>query len=119
MGGKTRLRSSALVCKLFLQQIDKLASLPKFSELWLKILNFMDNFVKLDQSALLSEAAVGSTPGGIQDSLRNVLIVMNTHNWFTLHGSLWKLTWVAIDKFCPSLKKEFEPLSENGAANAQ
>jgi len=113
---KTRLRSSGLVCKLFLQQMDKLSGLKTFDDLWLKILNFMDSFSRLDQSELLSEA-VGSTPGSMQDSLRNVLVVMSSHDYFKPHGSLWQLTWAVIDKFCPSLKKEFEPLSQNGEAS--
>lgn len=66
----------------------------------------MDKYMHADKSDLLLEA--------IPESLKNMLLVMDTANIFhTSEGGesqLWKLTWDRIDTFLPHLKKElFKP----------
>lgn len=103
---ETRMRASTLLCKVFLQHLSPLLSLSTFTALWLTILDFMDKYMHADKSDLLLEA--------IPESLKNMLLVMDTANIFhTSEGGesqLWKLTWDRIDTFLPHLKKElFKP----------
>ncbi|XP_056018280.1 Golgi-specific brefeldin A-resistance guanine nucleotide exchange factor 1-like isoform X3 [Ostrea edulis] len=103
---ETRMRASTLLCKVFLQHLSPLLSLSTFTALWLTILDFMDKYMHADNSDLLSEA--------IPESLKNMLLVMDTANIFhTSDGAesqLWKLTWDRIDSFLPQLKNElFKP----------
>ncbi|XP_078316966.1 Golgi-specific brefeldin A-resistance guanine nucleotide exchange factor 1-like isoform X2 [Crassostrea virginica] len=103
---ETRMRASTLLCKVFLQHLSPLLSLSTFTALWLTILEFMDKYMHADNSDLLSEA--------IPESLKNMLLVMDTANIFhTAEGGesqLWKLTWDRIDTFLPHLKEElFKP----------
>ncbi|XP_061196225.1 Golgi-specific brefeldin A-resistance guanine nucleotide exchange factor 1-like isoform X2 [Saccostrea echinata] len=103
---ETRMRASTLLCKVFLQHLSPLLSLSTFTALWLTILDFMDKYMHTDNSDLLSEA--------IPESLKNMLLVMDTANIFhTSDGGesqLWKLTWDRIDTFLPHLQKElFKP----------
>lgn len=106
---ETRMRASTLLCKVFLQHLSPLLTLPTFTALWLTILEFMDKYMHADRSDLLSEA--------IPESLKNMLLVMHTAG-ILQHTSedsddesqLWKLTWDRIDAFLPSLREDvFKP----------
>ncbi|XP_077999496.1 Golgi-specific brefeldin A-resistance guanine nucleotide exchange factor 1-like [Glandiceps talaboti] len=105
---ETRMRSSTLLCKVFLQHLTPLLSLPTFTALWLTILDFMDKYMHKDKSDLLSEA--------IPESLKNMLLVMDTARVFNdmdedeERSQLWEVTWERIDCFLPGLKNEvFKP----------
>lgn len=99
---ETRMRASTLLCKVFLQHLTPLLSLSTFTALWLTILDFMDKYMHADRSDLLEEA--------IPESLKNMLLVMNTADIFeTGDGTtsrLWNLTWDRISTFLPHLKDE-------------
>lgn len=108
---ETRMRASALLCKVFLQHLTPLLNLSTFTALWLTILDFMDQYMHADHSDLLLEA--------IPESLKNMLLVMHTAG--ILHqteeeeedSQLWKLTWDRIDSFLPSLREEVFKTHEN------
>lgn len=110
---ETRMRGATLLCKVFLQHLNPLLSLPTFTALWLTILDFMDKYMHAEDSDLLSEA--------IPESLKNMLLVMDTAGVFQAAGEelensstgytqLWTVTWDRIDSFLPRLKDEvFKP----------
>lgn len=111
---ETRMRGATLLCKVFLQHLNPLLSLPTFTALWLTILDFMDKYMHAEDSDLLSEA--------IPESLKNMLLVMDTAGVFqaaageelenssTGYTQLWTVTWDRIDSFLPRLKEEvFKP----------
>ncbi|GCB69195.1 hypothetical protein scyTo_0001012 [Scyliorhinus torazame] len=127
---ETRMRASTLLCKVFLQHLSPLLSLPTFAALWLTILDFMDKYMHAGSSDLLLEA--------IPESLKNMLLVMDTAGIFhsaesrTGYSQLWEITWERIDCFLPQLKDELfkqtviqdpsgpavEPLSPNSMQQA-
>ena len=45
---ETRMRTTNLLCKVFLQHLTPLLTLPTFTALWLTILDFMDKYVKAE-----------------------------------------------------------------------
>lgn len=101
---ETRMRASTLLCKVFLQHLSPLLSLPTFAALWLTILDFMDKYMHAGSSDLLLEA--------IPESLKNMLLVMDTAGIFhcaesrTGYSQLWEITWERIDCFLSRLKDE-------------
>eukprot|EP01102_Stenamoeba_stenopodia_P011381 TRINITY_DN3491_c1_g1_i2.p1 TRINITY_DN3491_c1_g1~~TRINITY_DN3491_c1_g1_i2.p1 ORF type:complete len:540 (-),score=87.88 TRINITY_DN3491_c1_g1_i2:28-1647(-) len=110
---ETRLRASVLLSKIFLQYLPKLTLLPDFHKLWLQILHFIEIYMKADRSDLLAEA--------IPEALKNILLVMTATGVLqpgakTASGEdIWKLSWGAIDAFCPSLKDEIVPKQQQDA----
>ncbi|GFS40758.1 golgi-specific brefeldin A-resistance guanine nucleotide exchange factor 1 [Nephila pilipes] len=103
---ETRMRGATLLCKVFLQHLSPLLTLPTFMALWLTILEFMDKYMHADDSDLLAEA--------IPESLKNMLLVMDTARVFECpeDGSnsekcqMWHITWDRINAFLPGLKNE-------------
>ncbi|XP_048361187.1 Golgi-specific brefeldin A-resistance guanine nucleotide exchange factor 1 isoform X3 [Sphaerodactylus townsendi] len=101
---ETRMRASTLLSKVFLQHLSPLLSLPTFAALWLTILDFMDKYMHSGSSDLLPEA--------IPESLKNMLLVMDTAGIFhsadsrTGYSDLWEITWERIDCFLPKLRDE-------------
>ncbi|XP_062989290.1 Golgi-specific brefeldin A-resistance guanine nucleotide exchange factor 1 isoform X3 [Elgaria multicarinata webbii] len=101
---ETRMRASTLLSKVFLQHLSPLLSLPTFAALWLTILDFMDKYMHSGSSDLLPEA--------IPESLKNMLLVMDTAGIFhsadsrTGYSDLWEITWERIVCFLPKLRDE-------------
>ncbi|XP_041424775.1 Golgi-specific brefeldin A-resistance guanine nucleotide exchange factor 1 isoform X3 [Xenopus laevis] len=101
---ETRMRGSTLLSKVFLQHLSPLLSLSTFAALWLTILDFMDKYMHAGSSDLLPEA--------IPESLKNMLLVMDTAGIFhsadsrTGYSDLWEITWERIDCFLPRLREE-------------
>ncbi|RWS23038.1 Golgi-specific brefeldin A-resistance guanine nucleotide exchange factor 1-like protein [Leptotrombidium deliense] len=96
----TRMRATNLLCKVFLQHLTPLLTLPTFTALWLTILDFMDKFMKAEmQTDVVKEA--------IPESLKNMLLVMDTAQ--CLSPSLAVITWDRIALFLPNLKDEILP----------
>ncbi|KAL1421274.1 hypothetical protein MTO96_023245 [Rhipicephalus appendiculatus] len=113
---ETRMRGATLLCKVFLQHLNPLLSLPTFTALWLTILDFMDKYMHAEDSDLLSEA--------IPESLKNMLLVMDTAGVFQAAGEelensstgytqLWTVTWDRIDSFLPPVTSEDAVLESN------
>jgi hypothetical protein len=107
---ETRLRASSLLCKTFLHYMPRI-DVSSFHTLWLKVLSFVEMYMKADNSELLSEA--------VTESLKNILLVMFASGLLAKpatsaegvpnpEGStLWDLSWKTIDTFSPNLRKEF------------
>eukprot|EP01133_Synstelium_polycarpum_P004115 gene4115-4805_t len=108
----TRLRGSALLSKVFLQNLNTLIKLGEsFPVLWKEILAYLRTYMGL--SEVLSES--------VPESLKNMLLVMNNSGVFTppepdqsesaasttTGQSLWELTWEIINEFCPKIREEY------------
>lgn len=50
---ETRVRVSQLLCRIFLQHLSPLLTLPTFTALWLTILDFMEKYFQSDQTDML------------------------------------------------------------------
>jgi brefeldin A-resistance guanine nucleotide exchange factor 1 len=122
-----RMRASSILCKTFLQYLPTIVRSPDFKPLWLKILRFIEMYMKAENSETLAEA--------ITEALKNILLVMFASEIFRPPDSsllapisnvpnsnnnsiqspldlnaqheLWDLSWKTIDKFCPQLRHDF------------
>ena len=108
---ETRMRASTLLCKVFLQHLTTLARLSTFTALWLTILDYMDKYMKSDKSDLLRDV--------IPESLKNMLLVMETHGLFNQNNSnikfsqLCMITKDRIESFLPGLWKDLFRVNSN------
>ncbi|KAI8832005.1 hypothetical protein BC829DRAFT_449182 [Chytridium lagenaria] len=107
---ETRMRASALLCKIFLQYLQRMMRYKDLPRLWVHILNYMKRYMQASRQEFLNE--------GILESLKNMLLVMSTQGVFSppesnvelksLHN-LWEVTWVHLEDFLPGLKDELFP----------
>ncbi|CAF2709471.1 unnamed protein product [Rotaria sp. Silwood2] len=100
---ETRVRVSQLLCRIFLQHLSPLLTLPTFTALWLTILDFMDKYLKSDQTDMLRES--------VRESLKNMLFVMNTTGLFDGDQPLTVITKDRIHSFLPGLWEEVFKMS--------
>ncbi|CAF0759689.1 unnamed protein product [Adineta steineri] len=100
---ETRVRVSQLLCRIFLQHLSPLLTLPTFTALWLTILDFMDRYLKSDQTDMLRES--------VRESLKNMLLVMNTTGLFDGDQPLSIITKDRIHSFLPGLWEEVFKMS--------
>jgi len=101
---ETRMRTTNLLCKVFLQHLTPLLTLSTFTALWLTILDFMDKYMRADmQTDLVKEA--------IPESLKNILLVMETAGCF--NDTLAAITWDRIAVFLPHLHQDLIPPQMN------
>eukprot|EP00003_Mantamonas_plastica_P020888 TRINITY_DN336_c1_g1_i9.p1 TRINITY_DN336_c1_g1~~TRINITY_DN336_c1_g1_i9.p1 ORF type:complete len:609 (+),score=245.05 TRINITY_DN336_c1_g1_i9:3189-5015(+) len=121
---ETRLRASKLLSQVFLQYLNELVQLSDFEQLWLRILGFVEEFLKAGHSKLLAEA--------VPESLKNMLLVMSSSPKLNFRApeteqeessedfKLWVTTWRTIDEFLPGLKAELFPQQqETGGESSQ
>ncbi|EGC38505.1 hypothetical protein DICPUDRAFT_96890 [Dictyostelium purpureum] len=104
----TRLRASALLSKVFLQNLNTIIKSDQFTLLWTYILSFLKVYMGL--SELLSES--------VPESLKNMLLVMNNSGVFKppvkddtsssaqISEHLWNTTWSTIKEFCPKISDD-------------
>ncbi|KAJ3113573.1 GDP/GTP exchange factor for ARF [Phlyctochytrium bullatum] len=107
---ETRMRASALLCKIFLQYLQRLLRYRDLPRLWVNILNYMKRYMQASRQEFLNE--------GILESLKNMLLVMSTQGVFSPNGqsdelksphNLWDVTWQHLQDFLPGLKDELFP----------
>ena len=101
-----RMRTCALLCKVFLQHLNVLLPLESFTRVWLRILGFMEKYLKAGTE--LAEA--------VPETLKNMLLVMSTAGILapgqpSANGGppLWELTWTRIEGFIPGMCAELFP----------
>ncbi|GAA5880201.1 hypothetical protein JCM8547_006589 [Rhodosporidiobolus lusitaniae] len=110
--GETRLRASALLCKIFLQYLTQLSErqgMRTMTELWLKILGYQDRFMHSGRRDQMFEA--------VPELLKNVLLVMNASGFLLPpfvertqeQARLFDLTFERIQPFLPELQRELFP----------
>eukprot|EP01117_Protostelium_nocturnum_P012824 TRINITY_DN4750_c0_g1_i1.p1 TRINITY_DN4750_c0_g1~~TRINITY_DN4750_c0_g1_i1.p1 ORF type:complete len:1400 (-),score=487.09 TRINITY_DN4750_c0_g1_i1:60-4232(-) len=97
---ETRSRACALLSKLFLQFLHQISDLPEFIPLWMRILDYMEAYMKADISDHLAEA--------VREAAKNILLVMTSIGFLPKNGSLWNSTWERLDKFCPQLRQDWQ-----------
>ncbi|UJR20526.1 hypothetical protein I4U23_023653 [Adineta vaga] len=100
---ETRVRVSQLLCRIFLQHLTPLLTLSTFITIWMTILDFMDKYSKIDQTDMLRES--------IRESLKNMLLVMNTSGLFEPDQPLTIITKDRIHTFLPGLWEEVFKIS--------
>lgn len=98
---ETRVRATTLLSKIYLQHLSPLSALSTFNALWMTILDFMERYLHTDRSDLLSEA--------IPESLKNMLLVMETASMFQTMPGLYVLTSDRLNTFLPTLMDEVLP----------
>ncbi|KAI3389071.1 hypothetical protein SNEBB_006241 [Seison nebaliae] len=98
---ESRMRVCTLLSKVFLQNLQQLATLSTFSALWLTILDYMDQYMNVTHNEQLTDA--------IPEMLKNMLLVMNTSGLFINEKGeqtvLANLTQDRVDVLLPSLWK--------------
>ncbi|KAF8644147.1 hypothetical protein AX16_008674 [Volvariella volvacea WC 439] len=110
---ETRLRASALLCKVFMH-LELRESKADFRLLWIQILDLLDRFMNVGKGDQLNEA--------VPESLKNVLLVMNAANILvpppTAEGedtrderqrTLWTATHERMERFLPGFLAEVIP----------
>lgn len=70
---ESRMRTATIMSKVFLHHLTPLITLPKFSELWIDILDYIEKFMRVG-SDMLHEAML--------ESLKNMLLVMHSVIYF-------------------------------------
>lgn len=66
---ESRMRTATIMSKVFLHHLTPLITLPSFSELWIDILDYIEEFMRVG-SDMLHEA--------MMESLKNMLLVMHS-----------------------------------------
>ncbi|KAJ3033358.1 GDP/GTP exchange factor for ARF [Rhizophlyctis rosea] len=114
---ETRMRASALLCKIFLQYLPRLVKggPQVVVPVWGRVLEYVRRYLGTGGTDYVYE--------GVLESLKNMLLVMTTQGVFqpgdqTSGGvNLWNVTWQQIDPFLPTLKEElFPPVPPEAAA---
>ena len=105
---ESRTRISTIMSKVFLHHLTPLMTLPDFNELWLDVIQYLEEFMVL-KTDMLYEAVL--------ESLKNMLLVMYSVKAFhnpdgTTYSALWELTWNRVGVFLPHLKQEL--FKDNG-----
>ncbi|EFO21246.1 Sec7 domain-containing protein [Loa loa] len=98
---ETRVRVMQLISKILLNHLTPLSLLASFRSLWLRLLDYMDQYLHADRSDLLSEA--------IPESLKNMILVMDNTEMFCTIPDLYDMTVTRIGAFLPELLAEVMP----------
>lgn len=132
--GETRLRASALSCKIFLSYLTQLSErqgMETMTQLWLRILGYQDRFMhsgRRDQMVSWNNRVPRNIRPdytfpqfeAVPESLKNVILVMNEAGFLRPphdplrtpdHAPLWDATFERIQPFLPELKSECRGLA--------
>ncbi|CAB3401302.1 unnamed protein product [Caenorhabditis bovis] len=97
----TRVRTIQLVARTLLSQLKELVTLHSFSTLWLKLVDFMEKYLKVDSNENLKEA--------IPESLKNMLLVMDNNKLFETIPGLYDMTVERLRDVFPQIIKDTIP----------
>lgn len=105
--------SLKLLSKSFLQSLLDLSQSTSFCQLWLKVLNCMERYMKIRFRGKRSEKIHELVP----ELLKNTLLVMKTSGILVPSDpvggdSFWQLTWLHVNNIAPSLQLEVFPSEE-------
>uniref|UniRef100_A0A0K0G494 SEC7 domain-containing protein n=1 Tax=Strongyloides venezuelensis TaxID=75913 RepID=A0A0K0G494_STRVS len=95
---ETRVRAIQLVCKVLLNHLNSLQTLPSFTRLWLKLLESMKNYLSTERCETLVEA--------VPESLKNMILVLDSIGMFEANVQFYDMTKKKLDEFLPELAKE-------------
>lgn len=97
----TRVRAIQIVAKTLLNRLRELSSLPSFSTLWLRLLDFMEKYLRIDTHGTLSEA--------VPETLKNMLLVLDNSGLFLTVPGLYEITTQRINPILPQLIRDTIP----------
>ncbi|KAF8810722.1 Sec7 domain-containing protein [Phlegmacium glaucopus] len=109
--GETRLRGSALLCKVFMHlELRESRAKTDFRLLWIQVLDLLDRLMHVDRGDQLYEA--------VPESLKNVLLVMNAVGILVppeshqddLQKTLWLNTHERMERFLPGFLTDIIPI---------
>ncbi|KDR81436.1 hypothetical protein GALMADRAFT_239340 [Galerina marginata CBS 339.88] len=114
---ETRLRGSALLCKVFMHlELRETRVKTDFRLLWIQVLDLLDRLMNVNRGDQLYEA--------VPESLKNVLLVMNAVGILVPPGSdeeelqktLWLNTHERMERFLPGFLTEVIPIPSSTVA---
>ncbi|VDL76122.1 unnamed protein product [Nippostrongylus brasiliensis] len=97
----TRVRAIQIVAKTLLNHLSALSTLPSFPSLWLRLLDFMENYLRIDSCGNLNEA--------VPESLKNMLLVMASTGLFASVPGLHQMTVSRMGNVLPQLIRDTLP----------
>ncbi|KAF9567638.1 Sec7-domain-containing protein [Agrocybe pediades] len=116
---ETRLRGSALLCKVFMHlELRESRVKTDFRLLWIQVLDLLDRLMNVNRGDQLYEA--------VPESLKNVLLVMNAVGILVPPGSgedelqktLWLNTHERMERFLPGYLTEVIPIPDTVTAES-
>lgn len=97
----TRVRTLQIVAKTLLNHLSALSALDSFPDLWMLLLDYMEQYLRVDSCGNLNEA--------VPESLKNMLLVMDSTGIFAATPRLYDVTVERLNKFMPELIKDTIP----------
>ncbi|KAK6059165.1 hypothetical protein COOONC_03206 [Cooperia oncophora] len=107
----TRVRAMQIVAKTLLNHLTALSTLPSFPSLWLRLLDFMESYLRIDSCGNLNEA--------VPESLKNMLLVMASTGLFASVPGLHQMTVSRMGNVLPQLIRDTLPEAPPPVAPAQ
>ncbi|KAL4065359.1 hypothetical protein V8B97DRAFT_2022848 [Scleroderma yunnanense] len=112
---ETRLRASALLCKVFIHfEVRDNRAKADVRVLWIEILDLLDKIIAVERSEQLHEA--------VSESLKNAVLVMNAAGILVppavedhrdeQQRTLWTVTQARLERFLPGFLAEVVPAPE-------
>ncbi|CAJ0578818.1 unnamed protein product, partial [Mesorhabditis spiculigera] len=98
---ETRLRVLQLVTKSFLMDLDDIAESPMFTELWLRLLDYLEKYCRVDRLGNLNET--------VPEILKNMLLVFHSKDLFNKIPALYQITIHRVGKVWLGLVQETIP----------
>uniref|UniRef100_A0A8R1E4Q5 GBF1-like tetratricopeptide repeats domain-containing protein n=1 Tax=Caenorhabditis japonica TaxID=281687 RepID=A0A8R1E4Q5_CAEJA len=97
----TRVRTLQIVAKTLLNHLSALSALNSFPDLWLRLLDYMEQYLNVDSCGNLKEA--------VPESLKNMLLVMDSTGIFVGIPGLYEMTVERLNRVLPQLIKDTIP----------
>lgn len=97
----TRVRTLQIVAKTLLNHLSALSALDSFPGLWMLLLDYMEQYLRVDSCGNLNEA--------VPESLKNMLLVMDSTAIFAAIPELYEMTVARLNRFMPQLIKDTIP----------
>lgn len=101
----TRVRTLQIVAKTLLNHLSALSALESFPDLWMLLLDYMEQYLRVDSCGNLNEA--------VPESLKNMLLVMDSTAIFAVIPNLYEMTVERLNRFMPQLIKDTIPNPPN------
>ncbi|EGT34732.1 CBN-GBF-1 protein [Caenorhabditis brenneri] len=101
----TRVRTLQIVAKTLLNHLSALSALESFPDLWMLLLDYMEQYLRVDSCGNLNEA--------VPESLKNMLLVMDSTAIFAAIPDLYEMTVERLNRFMPQLIKDTIPNPPN------
>uniref|UniRef100_A0A1I7SZ71 SEC7 domain-containing protein n=2 Tax=Caenorhabditis tropicalis TaxID=1561998 RepID=A0A1I7SZ71_9PELO len=97
----TRVRTLQIVAKTLLNHLSALSALDSFPDLWMLLLDYMEQYLRVDSCGNLNEA--------VPESLKNMILVMDSTGIFATIPELYEMTVERLNRFMPQLIKDTIP----------